>query len=104
MIINVTGAANINRTVIQGYLSTSNVIVNNTNGSITVAADIMSTTNSDLTLKAVGNIFQNANVTVSTDGGDIIFGQIAIIMDLELSNLKMQEPMVEVCLQMVVIL
>lgn len=73
VIINVTGAANINRTVIQGYLSTSNVIVNNTNGSITVAADIMSTTNSDLTLKAVGNIFQNANVTVSTDGGDIIF-------------------------------
>jgi hypothetical protein len=69
---NTTSAANIVNTDLQTAMASGSVLVETT-GDITVEASVVSpTADSDLTLKARGNINLNTDQRIQTNGGDVV--------------------------------
>lgn len=73
--ITATGDANINASVVVGYLNADISVIINSNSNLLIANNIVSTSDnsSSLTFKVNDRIRQAAGVTVSTNGGNITY-------------------------------
>jgi hypothetical protein len=71
VIISVTGTANINTSVISGYLSSGNLTIEANN--ITISSNINSASVNNLIFKARGNILQTIGANITTNGGDVTY-------------------------------
>ena len=73
--ITATGDANINASVVVGYLNAGISVIINSNSNLLIANNIVSTSanSSSLTFKVNSRISQAAGVTVSTNGGNITY-------------------------------
>jgi hypothetical protein len=73
--ITATGDANINASVVVGYLNAGKSVIINSNSNIQIDNNIVSTSanSSSLTFKANFHIVQAAGVTISTNGGSVTY-------------------------------
>lgn len=70
-----TGTANINKSVIETFLATDNVVIESGTGGedVIINSNISNSSNKSLTLKVTRNIVLNSSKIISTSGGDVIF-------------------------------